>query len=50
MDVANKYNMEQSEVTEEHIQYVLKLKARQTKQYLVKATYVCIDNIYTHNT
>lgn len=35
MDVANKYNIEQNEVTEEHIQYVLKLKARRIKQFLV---------------
>lgn len=35
MDVANKYNMEPNEVTEEYIQYVLKLKAGQIKQFLV---------------
>lgn len=31
MDVANKYNMEQNEVTEEYVQYVLKLKAMQSQ-------------------
>lgn len=35
MDVANKYNREQNEATEERIQYVLKLRARQAKQFLV---------------
>lgn len=35
MDVANKYYMEQNQVTEERIQYALKLKARPIKQCLV---------------
>lgn len=41
MDVANKYNIEQNQITEELIKYVLKLKAKQIKQYLVE-NYICM--------